>query len=269
MSRSTVRRKPSSSGATARPRKLAGQGGAGAGAGVPVVEAPEVEAPRVEEPVEEAVVEEPVVEEPAGEPAVASGTPRRPRSLLAGRRVTRALVALLACLGVVLALQGAWFALVHDPAPAAEAASTTAAERAEIEVPDGRPVVPAEADVQGCVDAAAKALGLIVSKGFKTYDKDVDRAAATMTERFAAEYRETTDQIRDEFIANRTQVQSRVVAQGVVRANDTQVEALVFLNQYATKGKKGDERTTYTPYRAVVTVVNTDRGCLVDGLDTK
>jgi len=44
------------------------------------------------------------------------------------------------------------------------------------------------------------------------------------------------------------------------------VQALVFLNQYVSKDG-GD--TTYTPYRALVTVVHTDRGWLVSGLDTK
>ena len=58
----------------------------------------------------------------------------------------------------------------------------------------------------------------------------------------------------------------RVVAQGVVHATRTEVQALLFLNQYVSKDG-GD--TTYTPYRALVTVVHTDRGWLVSDLDTK
>ena len=57
-----------------------------------------------------------------------------------------------------------------------------------------------------------------------------------------------------------------MVAQGVVHATRTEVQALVFLNQYVSKDG-GD--TTYTPYRALVTVVHTDRGWLVSALDTK
>ncbi|TIC83890.1 hypothetical protein E8D34_15145 [Nocardioides sp. GY 10113] len=295
MSKNIARRKPSSSGATARPRKLAGQGAAAPRTEVSTADAPVLDEPVLHEPVlHEPVLHEPVLHEPvrdergrdepvversailapeAPEPAVEPAVAQPPAagagsgSPLAGRRVTRLLVVVLALLGVVLAVQGVWFAR-HEPAPV-HVDDTTAAERAELDVPDGRPVVANEADALAGVDAAAKALDLVVSRNFKSYDRDVEKAAATMTERFAAEYRTTTDQIRDEFIANRTAVQSRVVAQGVVRATDTQVEALIFLNQYTTKGEKGQERTTYTPYRAVVTVVNTDRGWLVDGLDTK
>jgi Mce-associated membrane protein len=44
------------------------------------------------------------------------------------------------------------------------------------------------------------------------------------------------------------------------------VQALVFLNYYVSKNG-GD--TTYTAYRALVTVVHTDRGWLVSGIETK
>ena len=56
------------------------------------------------------------------------------------------------------------------------------------------------------------------------------------------------------------------MAQGVVHATRTEVQALLFLNQYVSKDG-GD--TTYTPYRALVTVVHTDRGWLVSDLETK
>jgi Mce-associated membrane protein len=61
----------------------------------------------------------------------------------------------------------------------------------------------------------------------------------------------------------------RVVAQSVVRANLTELEALVFLNQYVFRGEGDDAESTYTPYRALVTMVHTDKGWLVDGVDTK
>ena len=67
----------------------------------------------------------------------------------------------------------------------------------------------------------------------------------------------------------KTQVQVRVVAQSVRRANDTELEALLFLNQYTIKGQGEDARTTYTPYRALLTMVHTDKGWLVDGVATK
>ena len=61
----------------------------------------------------------------------------------------------------------------------------------------------------------------------------------------------------------------RVVAQSVVRANDAELEALLFLNQYVFRGEGENAKSTYTPYRALVTMVHTDEGWLVDGVDTK
>ena len=87
-----------------------------------------------------------------------------------------------------------------------------------------------------------------------------------MTAAFAKEYRQTAEDIKADFVAAKTDIQVRVVAQGVVHATRTEVQALLFLNQYVSKDG-GD--TTYTPYRALVTVVHTDRGWLVSDLDTK
>ena len=52
----------------------------------------------------------------------------------------------------------------------------------------------------------------------------------------------------------------------MIRASSTQVEALLFLNQYVTKAGKD---TSYTPYRALVTVVDTEQGWLVSDFETK
>ena len=57
-----------------------------------------------------------------------------------------------------------------------------------------------------------------------------------------------------------------MIGQGVVHATRTEVQALLFLNYYVSKDG-GD--TTYTAYRALVTVVHTNRGWLVSGIDTK
>ncbi len=61
-------------------------------------------------------------------------------------------------------------------------------------------------------------------------------------------------------------MQVSVVAQGVVRADQEQVQALVFLNMFITKNGK---EPVFTPYRVLVTVVNTDQGWLVSDLETK
>ena len=59
-----------------------------------------------------------------------------------------------------------------------------------------------------------------------------------------------------------------VVAQGVVRANRTQLQALVFLNQIVTRVRAGEPETVLTPYKVLVTMVHTDKGWLVSNLET-
>ena len=44
------------------------------------------------------------------------------------------------------------------------------------------------------------------------------------------------------------------------------MQALVFLNMFTTKN---GEEPVFTPYRVLVTVVNTDQGWLVSDLETK
>ncbi|WP_141013482.1 hypothetical protein [Nocardioides sambongensis] len=168
--------------------------------------------------------------------------------------MTRGLLVVLTVIALVLVAQTAWFVLGDDEA------SARADSDAPISVPDDRPIQMNDSDAQSGAEAAATALVDIVARKSTSYDDDVAKASEVMTERFAAEYQETTDQIKDEFVANKTDVQARVVGQGVVRASASEMEVLVFLNQYVTKGTKADRKTTYAPYRAVVTVVNTDRG---------
>ena len=274
MSNSNPRR-PSSRGSTPRPRKLAGQDRS-------AVPGADPSAPAAARPTTSRGTSG---SDPASEragagttTAGATATVTRPQareektrgrreltSLLDSARATRTLIVVLAVLALVLAAQGLWFFL-HDRNAPDQAAD---ADRGAISVPEGRPILAESSAAQAAADQAAKALVDIVSRRFSAYDEDVAKATETMTEPFAAEYRETTDEIKDEFVTNRTTVQSRVVAQGVVRADTTRAEVLVFLNQYVTKGPRKDQRTSYTPYRAVVTMASTDQGWLVDGLDTQ
>jgi Mce-associated membrane protein len=187
--------------------------------------------------------------------------------LLNSPRLTRMLLRVAAVIAVVLVAEAAWATVDKvteddppEPAPAAEGA---------ISVPKGRPVLPTELVVQEGVEAAAKAAEKIVNRTFQDYDAEVDEATALMTDDFATEYRQTTDDVREEFIRRRTTVQVRVVGQGVVRANDTELQALVFLNQYVVRAKGDNPKTTYTPYRALLTMVSTESGWLVDDLQTE
>ena len=52
----------------------------------------------------------------------------------------------------------------------------------------------------------------------------------------------------------------------MVSASEDEVKALLFLNQYVTTDGKD---TSYTPYRALVTVVDTEQGWLVSDIETQ
>lgn len=201
------------------------------------------------------------------EQATPEDRPRKPRGRwFSGVGATRALA-------VAALLVGAFtIVVVADLGPGAadtEEGPAAPTEDGAIAVPSDHPVMLTGLAAREGVDAAAKAAVEIVSATFQDYDDGVDRAAALMTEDFAEEYRQTAEDVADEFVAQQTVVDARVVGQGVVRANDAELQALVFLNHYVTKGEKETARTAYTPYRALVTVVHTDNGWLVDDIDTK
>jgi Mce-associated membrane protein len=87
-----------------------------------------------------------------------------------------------------------------------------------------------------------------------------------MTDEFAETYLATKDDVREEFVADRTEVQVRVLGQSVSRASASSVQALLFFNQYVTK--RG-EQTSFSEYRALVTVVDTPDGWLVSDIETQ
>jgi Mce-associated membrane protein len=179
--------------------------------------------------------------ERAGEEPPASGA--------SGARTTLVLVAAIVLL-VGVAVAEAWFLwLREDPV-----------------VSSDRPVVTGEVTHRSAVDAASQAADEIVSTSYKNYDEQVDQAVGQMTDGFAARYRQTAEDVKDQFVRARKEVQVEVAAASVVRADDSQVQALLFLNQYVTTDGKD---TSYTPYRALVTVVNTDQGWLVSDIETK
>jgi Mce-associated membrane protein len=172
-------------------------------------------------------------------------------ALFDSRRATTVLLSLVAVLALVAGGLFAWDAARGDDDEAK---------------PSTQPVVIGGDDATAGVEAAAKAAETIIATSYQDYDKQLDEASELMTAAFARDYRQTAEDIKDDFVAAKTEVQARVVAQGVVHATRTEVQALVFLNQYVSKDS-GD--TTYTPYRVLVTVVHTDRGWLVSALDTK
>ena len=258
MTRPTPRRPASSRNVTPRPRKLAGQAAPAETDAPAETEAeapiePDVEAPA--EPVQESATEQ--VAAPG-----AAGT-----GVLDSDRATRALIRVLAVLAVLLlVLAGAWIShtvagLVRDdPAP-------RDVPEGSIQVPADRPVLPSELAVEEGVDAAAHAAQDVFSLGYRTYDKDVDAAVKLMTPGYAEEFRTTAEDVKSEFVRGMTSVQVRLRGQAVVRANDTELQALIFMDQFTTRGK--DQKTVISPYRVLMTMVHTNHGWLVDDVDTK
>jgi Mce-associated membrane protein len=191
--------------------------------------------------------------EPTPPPPEATAEPRPERSRgLGGRRTTVALVAAVVVLLLVAAAEVVY--LTRDATPTLSA---------------GRPVVTGQLTHRAAVEAAARSTEEILSTGYEDYDEQVDQATAKMTDAFAEQYRQTSAGIRDSFLAAKTKLQVQAVAQGVVQASPAQVQALLFLDQYVEKTEKGQPRTDYRQYRALVTVVHTDQGWLVSNIETQ
>jgi Mce-associated membrane protein len=186
--------------------------------------------------------EEPTVAEVRAEPA------SKPK----GRRTTWVLVAAIAVLAGLAIAEVVYLAV--DPAP------TVSAER---------PVVTGEVSHRTAVEAAARATEQILSTSYQDYDGQVDKATERMTDTFAEQYRETAEGIKDDYIAQQTKLQVQAVAQSVAQASPEQVQALLFLNQYVEKVQDGKPVTSYAQYRALVTMVRTDRGWLVSDIQTQ
>ncbi|HWJ67991.1 MAG TPA: hypothetical protein VNT31_15055 [Nocardioides sp.] len=249
MSRPTPRRPASSRGGTQRPRRIAGQ-------------APSRTSDELTEPAEPVHPTEPFDRHEHRREDRRDDALSRP-GVLARPKTTRVLIIALAILALLLAGQAVWW-IRHDD----DANPRAVDETGSVSVPADRPVLANEVATLDGVEAAAKAAQEIVAVDFQKYDAEVDAAAGLMTATFEEQYRTTAADIREEFVANRTVVQANVVAQGVVRANRTRLEALVFLNQVVSRERDGEPETVVTPYKVLVTMVHTDQGWFVDGLDT-
>jgi Mce-associated membrane protein len=258
MTRHNPRRPSTSRAPVLRPRRVAGQGST---PGEPTAPEAPADTPLVE-PVETTAAEAPAEappaeadESPAAEISTSSISGAADEraglgALFDSRRATTVLTILVAVLVLAAGGMFTWDAARgDDPAK-----------------PSRQPVVIGSDDATSAVDAAAKAAVTIVATSYQDYDKQVDEATGLMTDAFAKQYRQTAEDIKPDFVAAKTEIEARAVAQGIVHATPTEVQALVFLNQYVSKDG-GD--TTYTPYRALVTVVHTDRGWLVSNIDTK
>jgi Mce-associated membrane protein len=128
-----------------------------------------------------------------------------------------------------------------------------------------RPVVIGDIEARSVVEAAAQDAAAIFSVSWKDYDRHLDRAAALMTDSFAATYRTTAASVRARVVSSRTRTTTRVASSGVVRASPDQVQALLFLDQRVVADGGAP---SYNARRALVTMVRTDRGWLVRNVQT-
>lgn len=276
MSRPTPRKPASSRGQTPRPRRIAGQAGS---ARPPADELRDEDLGQEPEDQPDGRPDDQPVDQPQdqpqdqpddhsdGRPDPGDDAPAEDRpGLLARPRTTRVLIAVLALVTIALVAEFALLAVDRfgddeEPAPAAQGSSS-------LTVPRGRPVVAPVLQWRDGVEAAAKAAQELVSVDYAKYDEEVARAVELTTERYEKDYLETIGDVKEQGIAQKLVVKASVVAQGVVRANRTRLEALVFLNQVVERERDGEKETVVTPYRVLVTMVHTDHGWLVDRLDT-
>jgi Mce-associated membrane protein len=267
VSRPTPKRPTSSRAGTTRPRKLAGQASTDPTvddptlADAPPADAPPADAPPADEP----LADEPPADEPPTAPDAAADQPAG-GSVLDSPRVTRMLLSILGVLVLLLLLQAVWFArhiwFVDAPPEGSKATGAIA-------VPADRPVVEDELSWKEGADVAGRAMKAMLTRSFDSYDKDVDAATVLMTDSFAEQFRDTTDSVKDQFIAKKAVMSADVQAQAVVRANDAELQALVFVDQSTTTSAGPSPKTVHSGYRALVTLVHTDEGWFVDRLDAK
>jgi Mce-associated membrane protein len=164
-------------------------------------------------------------------------------------RLTGVLAA--ALLVPITALAGeAWY-LWGAPAPTASAA---------------RPVVIGDVAAHTAVETAALDAAQLFPTSWRTYDAHVAGVSGLMTDAFAAQYRTSAAPVRAQMVASHTTTGTKVAASGIVSATPDRVLALLFLDQRTVTG--GDP-PSYDARRALVTMVHTDRGWLVDNVQTR
>lgn len=256
---------------SAAPKKIAGRG---VPAPPPGEETPEVTPVEQAPAPARAVPTRPVPTRPA--PA-APPQPSEPPSGILTRSTTT--VVLAAVLGVLLlgclaaaglafrADDARWFGLGDRGGEASGAAWRYDAKK-DFALPE-HPIAVNYVDARNAADAATNAVLAILTVDWKTYDDHLEGVRTRMTESFYdEEYAATAADSREKFLASKAAYQFEVAGQSVVSATDTEVTALLFLNQYVTKGE-GEDRVGPDVYqvRVLVTAVADGDEWLVDKLD--
>ncbi len=113
----------------------------------------------------------------------------------------------------------------------------------------------ASRDSVAAAEAAARAIFSYDHKGF---DAAVNNGRAFTTGEFTKEYEQTTSALKPAVMSEQAVVRAEVSAAGVVTASSSQVEVLLYVNQYRKnvniQGEKMDQN------RIVLTMVRTPEG---------
>lgn len=134
---------------------------------------------------------------------------------------------------------------------------------------DGTGSAATDSDRTSAIRFADEAAQTIVSVDFSAYDSEVEEAAALMSPSFAEEYRVTVEEIRTTFTEQRTKVQAKTVAAGLVGADRVSAQVLVFLNQSVDRQRDGEPETVVTPFKVLVDLERIDGSWLVSGIQTE
>jgi Mce-associated membrane protein len=165
------------------------------------------------------------------------------------RRTTELLAVAALVLAAVVAGEAWYLWGISDPTP------TTA-----------RPVVIGDVDAQTAVETAAQDAAAIFTTSWRTYDRHLTRVTALMTPAMADRYRRTAAPVKKGTVAARAVTATRVAGSGVVRAGADQVQALVLLDQ---RTRQNGGAPSFTARRALLTMVRSNAGWLVDNVQTQ
>jgi Mce-associated membrane protein len=166
------------------------------------------------------------------------------------RRRTTGLVAVAALVLAAVVAGEAWYLWgISDPTPTAQ-----------------RPVVIGDVDAQTAVETAAQDAAVIFTTSWRTYDQHLARVTRLMTPEMAHRYRKTAEPVKQQTVAARAVTSTRVAGSGVVGAGTEEVQALVLLDQ---RTSQDGGAPSFTARRALVTMVPSDGGWLVDNVQTR
>lgn len=246
------------------PKKIAGRSGQPSLSTPPSEPAPQSASPQSAPPTPPAPPEPTYVIDPGagGEPGVLS----RPGTT---RVLAVVLAVLLAALAVVVGFvqddEGGWYGLGDETGSSADVWRYDSTE--DFDLPDAPVQVP-WVDARNAADAATQAVVDILTVKWQTYDDHLAAVKPRMTAQFGKQYAELAADTRDKFLSSKAEYRWEVVGQSVVSASDTEVTALLFLNQYVYKGA-GPDRTgpEIHQVRVIVTAVADGDEWKIDQLD--